>query len=84
MLLEKDQKRASLESELKKEKDHRKSLQTIVDEQQEQITSSMAELERLKVFASELERAKGQIEELSMKCSDYELSLEEVGAVLKK
>ncbi|XP_074605371.1 RUN and FYVE domain-containing protein 1-like isoform X2 [Brevipalpus obovatus] len=84
MLMEKDQKRTSLESELKKEKDHRKSLQTIVDEQQEQITSSMAELERLKVYASELERAKCQIEELSIKCSDYELSLEEVGAELKK
>lgn len=84
MILEKDQKKASLESELRKEKEWRISLQSIVDEQQEQITSFMGEIDQLRSSAADLKAAKKEIESLKFRCSEYELSLEEMGSLLKE
>lgn len=84
MIVEKDQKRASLESEFKKVKEWRTSLQSIVDEQQEQITSLMGEVEVLRGCSAELETTKKELDGLKFKCSQYELSLEEMGTLLKE
>ncbi|RWS06562.1 RUN and FYVE domain-containing protein 2-like protein [Dinothrombium tinctorium] len=80
----KEQQRSSMERELRKEREWRISLQSIVDEQQEQITALETELEELKFKRSDFDNLRKEFSELQKKCSDYELSLEEIGGQLKE
>jgi CYTH domain-containing protein len=64
------------------EKEWRTTLQKLIDDQQEYITSLQSELENLKLTASEAFKMKKDYSLLQKKCSEYELSLEEIGKQL--
>lgn len=76
--------RVNIESELKAERDWRTSLKQIVDEQQEQMTKLQTELDEMRVNSAEYNKLKRDYQLLSKKCSEYELSLEEVGVQLRE
>lgn len=79
-----EKKRTLIENDLKKEKEWRSSLQTMVDEQQEQITAIQSELDDLRASSSETQSLIKECDKLKRICSDYELSLEEIGAQLRE
>ena len=55
-----------------------------MDEQQEQITALLTEIESLKSAANEIQRLRAINVKFEKKCRDYELSLEEIGARLQE
>ncbi len=76
--------RLTSEKDALTEKEWRTTLQKLIDEQQEHITSLQSELENLKSTASEALRMKKDYSLLQKKCSEYELSLEEIGKQLQE
>ena len=66
------------------EKEWRTTLQKLIDEQQEQITSMQHQMEDLKRTASESVQIKKDNEILRRKCNEFELSLEEMGKQLQE
>lgn len=84
LLSQKDERIKNLELEVKKEKEWKTSLQQIVDEQQETITKIMSELDDARANSSEYHKLKKEYTLLQSKCSEYELSLEEIGFKLRE
>ena len=84
LLNQKDERIKNLELEVKKEKEWKISLQQIVDEQQETITKVMTELDEARANSAEYHRLKKEYSMLQTKCSEYELSLEEIGFKLRE
>ncbi|RWS24352.1 RUN and FYVE domain-containing protein 2-like protein [Leptotrombidium deliense] len=80
----KEQHRSTMEKDWRKEKEWRVSLQSIVDEQQEQITALQTELEEAKYKRTDFDNLKKEFFETQKKCCEYELSLEEIGVHLKE
>ena len=74
----------SVEAELKQERDWRLSLKKLVDDQQAEMTRLTSELEEAKQNLNEYHRLRKEFLVLQKKCSEYELSLEEVGIRLKE
>ena len=74
----------SSEKDAETEKEWRTTLQKLIDEQQEQITSMQHQMEDLKRTASQSIQIKKDNEILRKKCVDYELSLEEIGKQLQE
>lgn len=83
-LLEKEQKRLTTEGDLKIEREWRTSLKQLVDDQQEQLTALQLEIEEAKANCSDYYKLKKEFTLLQTKCSEYELSLEELGVQLRE
>ncbi|XP_054166341.1 RUN and FYVE domain-containing protein 2-like [Oppia nitens] len=65
------------------EKEWRTTLQTLIDEQQEQITSLQHQMENMRRTSSEANHTKSENHVLKKRIADYELSLEEMGRQLQ-
>jgi RUN and FYVE domain-containing protein 1 len=81
---EKDQKSSCMENDLKHERERRMSLKKLLDDQESEVTRLSIELEEAKSNLSEYNRLRKEYMVLQKKCSEYELSLEEVGGQLKE
>ena len=74
----------SSEKDALTEKEWRTTLQKLIDEQQEQITSMQHQMEDLKRTASHSVQIQKDNEILRKKCKELELSLEEMGKQLQE
>ncbi|XP_077543312.1 RUN and FYVE domain-containing protein 2-like isoform X1 [Haemaphysalis longicornis] len=83
-LIDKDQKRSLLESDLKIEREWRVSLQATVAEQQEEATKLQRGIDAYQQMAQDHERLKVEFCELERKCAEHELTLEELGCQLSE
>lgn len=81
---EKNKKTTSMEFELRTERDKRNQLKKLFDDQQTQITKLTGQLEEMQQNLSDYNRLKKEFGLLQKKCSEYELSLEEMGAQLRE
>ena len=72
------------EKDAKTEKEWRTTLQKLIDEQQEQITALQQQLEHMRHTNNESLKVQNENQMLRKKCSDYELSLEEIGKSLQE
>ena len=76
--------RVTSEKDALTEKEWRTTLQKLIDEQQEQITSLQHQLEGVQKTATQSLHLKKDNELLRKKCLEYELSLEEIGKSLQE
>lgn len=76
--------RLNSEGDVKLEREWRLSLQSLVDDQQEQITALKSDVEALQQKIKDFDQLKIKKSFLEKKCADYELSLEEMGAQLQE
>ncbi|XP_064458494.1 RUN and FYVE domain-containing protein 2-like [Ornithodoros turicata] len=83
-LVERDQKRSILESDMKIEHEWRVSLQASVSEQQDEIAKLRHDLEAFQQIVQDHEKLKVEFSEMERKCTEYELTLEEVGSQLSE
>ncbi|XP_077504433.1 RUN and FYVE domain-containing protein 2 isoform X3 [Amblyomma americanum] len=83
-LIDKDQKRSLLESDLKIEREWRVSLQATVAEQQEEAMKLQRGIDAYQQVAQDHERLKVEFSELERKCAEHELTLEELGCQLSE
>jgi len=82
--MEKEQMRRSTEGDLKIEREWRTSLKQLVDDQQQQVATLQAENDAWREKCLKLDSLEQDYEQMKRKCSDYELSLEEIGAQLRE
>ncbi|XP_037526367.1 RUN and FYVE domain-containing protein 2 isoform X1 [Rhipicephalus sanguineus] len=83
-LIDKDQKRSLLESDLKIEREWRVSLQATVAEQQEEASKLQRGIDAYQQMAQDHEKLKVEFSELERKCAEHELTLEELGCQLSE
>ncbi|CAN7991340.1 unnamed protein product [Ixodes pacificus] len=83
-LVDRDQKRSLLESDLKIEREWRVSLQATVAEQQDQASKLQQGIESFQQMAQEHEKLKVEFSEMERKCAEHELTLEELGCQLSE
>ncbi|XP_054918065.1 RUN and FYVE domain-containing protein 2-like isoform X2 [Dermacentor andersoni] len=83
-LIDKDQKRSLLESDLKIEREWRVSLQATVADQQEEAAKLQRGIDAYQQMAQDHERLKVEFSELERKCAEHELTLEELGCQLSE
>ena len=81
---EKETKSTSIEKDLRQEREWRSSLKKLLDDQEAEVTRLSIELEEAKNNLGEYNRLRKEYLVLQKKCSEYELSLEEVGGQLKE
>lgn len=81
---EKELKSTSIENDLKQEREWRISLKKLLDDQEAEVTRLSIELEEAKNNLGEYNRLRKEYLVLQKKCSEYELSLEEVGGQLQE
>ena len=74
---------STVEAELTQEREWRLSLKKLVDDQQAEMTRLQTELDEAKQNLNEYHRLRKEYLVLQKKCSEYELSLEEVGNVIQ-
>ncbi|XP_075734594.1 RUN and FYVE domain-containing protein 2 isoform X2 [Rhipicephalus microplus] len=83
-LIDKDQKRSLLESDLKIEREWRVSLQATVAEQQEEVSKLQRGIDAYQQMAQDHEKLKVEFSEMERKCAEHELTLEELGCQLSE
>ena len=81
---EKNKKTTNMESELRSEREKRNQLKKIIDDQQAKITKLNSQVEEMQQNLTDYTRLKKEFGLLQKKCSEYELSLEEMGAQLRE